>query len=104
MSSQTMENTGDALGQSIALTRQARSEFSAEISSLNGRLADIGGQWQGQGATAFIRVQSAWNDQVSRLLSALEGFSDALAGTERSFDLTDADVTTSLSQLTHRLG
>ncbi len=104
MSTQTMENTADALGQSIALTRQARSDLQAEISSLNGRLAGIGGQWQGQGATAFLGVQAAWNDQVGRLLSALDRFGEALAGTERSFDVADADVTTALSRLSHRLG
>ena len=104
MSTRQMENSGDALGQSIALTRQARSDLSAQIGSLNGKLADIGSHWQGQGAVAFIRVQDAWNNQVTRLLSALDEFGDNLEGTERTFNVTDTDVTDSLSQLTNRLG
>jgi WXG100 family type VII secretion target len=104
MSSPQMENSGDALGQSIALTRQAKSDFSTQISSLNGKLADIGTHWQGQGAIAFTKVQDAWNNQVTRLLSALEEFGDNLEGTEKTFNVTDTDVTDSLSQLTNRLG
>ena len=104
MTTQQMENSGDALGQSIALTRQAKSDFSTQISSLNGKLADIGSHWQGQGSVAFVRVQDAWNNQVNRLLSALEEFGDNLEGTEKTFNVTDTDVTDSLSQLTNRLG
>lgn len=104
MSTPQMENSGDALGQSIAMTRQAKSDFSAQISSLNGKLADIGTHWQGQGAVAFTKVQDAWNNQVTRLLSALEEFGDNLEGTEKTFNITDTDVTDSLSQLTNRLG
>jgi WXG100 family type VII secretion target len=104
MSGTQMENSGDALGQSIALTRQAKSDFSTQISALNGKLADIGSHWQGQGAVAFTRVQDAWNNQVTRLLSALEEFGDNLEGTEKTFNITDTDVTDSLSQLTNRLG
>ena len=104
MTTQQMENSGDALGQSIALTRQAKSDFSTQISSLNGKLADIGSHWQGQGSVAFVRVQDAWNNQVTRLLSALEEFGDNLEGTEKTFNVTDTDVTDSLSQLTNRLG
>jgi WXG100 family type VII secretion target len=104
MTNQQMENSGDALGQSIALTRQAKSDFSTQISSLNGKLAEIGSHWQGQGAVAFVRVQDAWNNQVTRLLSALEEFGDNLEGTEKTFNVTDTDVTDSLSQLTNRLG
>ena len=104
MANQQMENSGDALGQSIALTRQAKSDFSTQISSLNGKLAEIGSHWQGQGAVAFVRVQDAWNNQVNRLLSALEEFGDNLEGTEKTFNITDTDVTDSLSQLSNRLG
>ena len=104
MANQQMENSGDALGQSIALTRQAKADFSTQISSLNGKLADIGTHWQGLGSVAFVKVQDAWNNQVNRLLSALEEFGDNLEGTEKTFNITDTDVTDSLSQLTNRLG
>lgn len=104
MSNQTMENSGDALAQSVSLTRQAKADFSTQISSLNGKLAEIGGHWQGQGAVAFTRVQNAWNNQVQRLLTSLDEFGDNLEGTEKTFNVTDTDVTDSLSQLTNRLG
>ena len=99
-----MENTDDALAQSIVLTRQARADLSAQISALDARLAGISGQWQGQGAGAFIRVHLAWTQQVRRLLASLDGFGAALEGTERTFAATDAQVTTHLQQLSSRLG
>jgi len=104
MSNQTMENSGDALGQSIALTRQAKADFSTQISSLNGKLGEIGSHWQGQGAVAFTRVQDAWNNQVQRLLTSLDAFGDSLEGTEKTFNATDSDVTGAMSQLSNRLG
>ena len=104
MSSHTMENIDDALGQSIAMTRQARTDLSGQISALDARLAGISGLWQGQGAAAFIRVHQAWNQQVARLLAALDGFEAALAATERTFAATDAQVTTNLQRFSSRLG
>jgi WXG100 family type VII secretion target len=104
MSNQTMENSGGALAQSVTLTRQARADLSTQISSLNGKLGEIGTHWQGQGAVAFGRVQNAWNEQVQRLLGALGEFGDNLEGTEKTFNVTDTDVTDSMSHLTNRLG
>jgi WXG100 family type VII secretion target len=104
MSNQTMENSGDALAQSIGLTRLAKADFSTQISSLNGKLGEIGTHWQGQGAVAFTRVQNAWNNQVQRLLAALDEFGDNLEGTEKTFNVTDIEVTDAMSQLTNRLG
>ncbi|CUR60656.1 putative ESAT-6-like protein [metagenome] len=104
MSSRTMENTGDALGQSIVLTRQARSDLSSQISVLDARLAGIGGQWQGEAASAFLRVHQAWTQQVGRLLGALDGFGAALGATERGFAATDQQVTADLAQFSSRLG
>ncbi|MGD9958586.1 WXG100 family type VII secretion target [Nocardioides sp.] len=104
MTTRAMENTSDALGQSVILTRQARVDLAAQISELNGRLAALGAQWQGQGATAFVRVHQAWHEQVGRLLGALDGFAVALEHTERSFDATDADVTAAFHQFSSRLG
>jgi len=104
MSNTTMENTGDALGQSIKLTEQARTDFSNQISALNGKISNIGTSWTGQGSVAFSRVIQAWNDEVQRLLTALEEFGQNLQGTEQTFNVTDQDVTDALSQLTNRLG
>jgi WXG100 family type VII secretion target len=104
MSSRTMENTADALGQSIALTREARSELTGQINSLNGKLAGIGVQWQGQGATAFVRVHQAWHEQVGRLLTALDGFEGALLDTERAFEAADVDASVTLNHFASRLG
>jgi len=104
MSNQAMENSGDALGQSIALTRQAKTDFSQQLSALNGKISDIGSHWQGQGQVAFSRVITAWNDEVQRLLTALDEFGDNLEGTEKTFNVTDQDVTDALSQLSNRLG
>jgi WXG100 family type VII secretion target len=99
-----MENTNGALKQSATLTRQAKSDFSQQISSLDGKLANIGASWVGEGSVAFIKVKQAWNDQVQRLLGALEEFSQNLEGVDKTFNVTDADVTAGMNQLTNRLG
>lgn len=104
MGTHQMENTGGALQQSVALTRQAKADLSAQIGALDGRLAGIGQSWVGEGSVAFIRVRQAWNDQVRRLLSALEQFGDDLEGVDRTFDVADADVSAGLRQLAGRLG
>lgn len=100
----TLENTGDAIGASIALTRGARQELTGEVTALDHRIAGIGGQWVGQSAVAFGRVHAAWTDQVQRLMTALDEFADNLTGTERFFDVTDADVDQAMAALRGRLG
>ena len=99
-----MENTGDAIGSSILLTRDAKAELTGEITALGNRIAGIGNQWIGQGAVAFARVHAAWSDQVARLMAALDEFAESLAGTERVFDVTDLDVDQTMAALNARLG
>jgi WXG100 family type VII secretion target len=101
---QAMENTDGALGQSIQLTRQAKSDFTTQISSLNGKIDQIGSQWVGQGQVSFERVRAAWNNQVQRLMTALDEFGDNLEGTEKTFNITDEDVTQAMASLNSRLG
>jgi len=104
MTTHQMSDQDQAIAASARITREARTDFTAQIDTLTHNLAGIGSHWQGAGAAAFGRVTTAWRDRVSRLLGALDQFADNLDGIDRSFQTTNDDAARSLDLLTSRLG
>jgi WXG100 family type VII secretion target len=98
------ENTDEALQASVRITRDARREISSQVQSLNARIDQIGSSWEGQGALAFGRVRAAWNNQVHRLMTALDEFGDSLEVTDQKFNAAEDDVAGAMSHLSARLG
>lgn len=104
MTTQQMSDLDQSIAASAQRTRQARGDLAGHIDRLNGELAGIGSHWQGAGATAFARVTQTWNDHVSRLLVALDGFADGLDSTDAGFQVANDDAACSLDRLASRLG
>lgn len=104
MSGNTMMNQDQAIQASVTLTRDAHEQFSQQVSAMNTKIQDIGQHWVGMGSVSFQRVVTAWNNQVTRLLSALSEFGDNLEGTDKVFNVSDTEAEQALNKLSSRLG
>jgi WXG100 family type VII secretion target len=93
-----------ALEGGARLVADAHGELTQQLSTLRGRLAGIGGQWQGGGSTAFQSLMVRWDDDARRILNALSTFENNLRASESTYNTTDALQESSYTRLTGRLG
>lgn len=68
---------------------QSRAELKGELSKLEGRLADIGTKWQGQGAVAFNQLMLRWREDATKIVEALNEFEANLLASQSQYTAAD---------------
>lgn len=105
-----MENTQElsavegALRAATEHVRQARADVTALSQTLTGQINGIGSQWGGEGAQAFHRVHTAWQQKQARIVGALDEFAESLTDTDRDNKATDSARAEVSARLLSRLG
>ncbi|WP_101525652.1 MULTISPECIES: WXG100 family type VII secretion target [Nocardioides] len=82
----------------------ARSEVTQLCKGLSDRIAGMGQQWGGQGATAFHQLHTAWQEKQNKIVSALDNFEQSLQQTDKDNKATDEAQAQASSNLMNRLG
>lgn len=105
-----MENTQElsaadgALRAATEYVRQARIDVTTLSQTLSGQINGLGAQWGGEGAQAFHRVHTAWQQKQERIVAALDAFAESLTDTDRDNRATDAARAEVSARLLNRLG
>jgi WXG100 family type VII secretion target len=93
-----------ALKQGAQAVVQSRGELQKELNGLEGKLSSIGSAWTGQGAVAFTSLMSRWREDASKMINALNEFEANLNSSSTTYDSADETQSTSMTNLTQRLG
>ncbi|GAA3453715.1 MULTISPECIES: WXG100 family type VII secretion target [Dactylosporangium] len=71
--------------------RGVREEVNGEIRAFDGTVAHMLSGWRGAAATAFQGLAGQWQQDIGRVLLALDGIADALEKSAGMHQQTDAD-------------
>ncbi|MGQ0631839.1 MAG: WXG100 family type VII secretion target [Sporichthyaceae bacterium] len=102
--------SGEISKQDQALTRgaqmvaEAKQDLDAQLKALGGKLANIGGQWTGVGATSFNSAMQKWNEQARTIINALDTFEASLKSAENTYTNVDSEQQAAFAKLSGRLG
>ena len=58
--------------------RSTRTDVDGQLKSLHGSVEELGAAWKGQAAAGFQRLMVKWNEDVSKLLQAMDDIADLL--------------------------
>lgn len=70
-------------------TRATRTEVEGDLRKLWGVVDDLAIAWQGQASTGFQNLMQRWNDDVSKLLTAMDNIADLLDKTATTHQVND---------------
>ena len=71
--------------------RSVKEEIKGEVRSFDGTVAQMLGGWKGAAATAFQGLATQWEQDIQKVLTALEGIADALEKSAGMHQQTDED-------------
>lgn len=103
-SSPDLTQAEHALSRAADVVEAARADVTGQCTRLGDRMAGLGAQWGGQGATAFGRLMVTWQDRQRTILDALADLSRSLQETERDNVATDVAQADLAARLQGRLG
>ncbi|WP_250447073.1 WXG100 family type VII secretion target [Actinotalea sp. C106] len=83
---------------------QSRGELQQQLKVLEGKLANIGGQWQGQGAVAFSTLMNRWQQNATTIINSLNEFESNLVSSQSTYTAADDQQSAAMNRLTSRLG
>jgi len=58
--------------------RSTRAEVDGQLKSLQGNVEELGAAWKGQAATGFASLMNRWNQDIVKLLTAMDEIADLL--------------------------
>jgi WXG100 family type VII secretion target len=93
-----------ALNRGAQMVGGARGDLEQQLGSLRGKLAGIGAQWQGSGATAFTQVMTRWDENARQITTALDEFQANLQSSEQTYNASDEAQSATFGRLSGRLG
>lgn len=93
-----------ALQRGAQVVSDAKSSLNTELNQLEGKLASIGSQWQGQGASAFTMLMERWRSDARKITAALDSFEQNLLGSQTTYSSTDDSQSSAMNSLASRLG
>ncbi|MPV50979.1 WXG100 family type VII secretion target, partial [Pseudactinotalea sp. HY160] len=74
-----------ALQRGAQVVADAKASLNTELNQLEGKLASIGAQWQGQGASAFTTLMERWRTDARKITSALDTFEQNLTSSQTTY-------------------
>lgn len=93
-----------ALRAGAAAVAQSRGELQRELGVLEGKLAGIGGSWQGAGAVAFTTLMTRWREDATKIVGALNEFEANLQTSQTTYVAADDAQSSVMNRLSGRLG
>ena len=93
-----------ALDRGAKIVSDSRSQLTQQLKSLEGKLASIGAQWKGSGSSAFQSTMTRWNQDSTKIISALNSFEENLKSSQSTYTSTDDSTSSSFNNLASRLG
>jgi WXG100 family type VII secretion target len=69
------------------------------MSSLQSQLAPLAGTWRGQGSVAFQQLMARWNEDATRINTALDEIATKIGQSGRNYAASDEDNRQAFSQL-----
>ncbi|QGH70459.1 WXG100 family type VII secretion target [Pseudactinotalea sp. HY158] len=93
-----------ALQRGAQVVADAKASLNTELNQLEGKLASIGAQWQGQGASAFTMLMERWRTDARKITSALDTFEQNLTSSQTTYTSTDDTQSSAMNSLSSRLG
>jgi len=93
-----------ALSRGAKIVSESKVTLNAEIASLEGKLAGIGAQWQGQSATAFTALMERWRTDAKKITDNLDAFEQNLISSQSTYTAADEASSSAMSRLQGRLG
>lgn len=93
-----------ALRRGAETVARAQADLQSELRQLESQIAAIGGNWTGAGAVAFNRLMVTWNENSSRVVSALRNFEENLQASQTRHEATDESQQAMFQNLANRLG
>ena len=104
MSQNQMGQGAGTLSRAAGLVTEAKADFDALSTRLEGQITGMAGQWVGAGGSAFQALQAAWTERQRVITRALDEFEASLRSTEKDFMGTDDQQSSMHSNLQSRLG
>ena len=83
---------------------ETRAQLRAKVQQLNGQMAEVSGQWRGQGEVAFQNVQNTWTQQAQRIVAVLDDFQQNLRTNAAQYNSDDTQTAEGLNKFMGRLG
>ncbi len=71
--------------------RSTRSEVDGELKKLWGVVDDLAIAWKGSASAGFQNLMSRWNEDVQKLLQAMDNIADLLDKTGTAHQVTDEE-------------
>ncbi|WP_164477745.1 WXG100 family type VII secretion target [Nocardioides pantholopis] len=93
-----------ALSKAATLVADAKRDFDALATQLDGQISGLRGRWVGQGAASFFTLHQAWTEKQRTIVRALDEFEAALLTTERDNTTTDDTQSANYTRTAGRLG
>lgn len=69
------------------------------MSTLQSQLAPLAGTWRGQGSMAFQQLMARWNEDATRINTALDEIAAKVGQSGRNYAASDEDNRQALAQL-----
>lgn len=93
-----------AIDRGAKIVADAKITLNSDIATLEGKLAGIGASWQGQAATAFTNLMTAWRAQAKKITDNLDVFEQNLKASQTSYTSDDDAAKAALQALQGRMG
>lgn len=78
-----------ALDAGAKAVAQSRADLRNELTTLEGRLNEIGSKWQGAGAAAFTKLMVQWRQDATKIVDALNEFEANLTQSQKTYTTGD---------------
>ncbi|RZS90373.1 WXG100 family type VII secretion target [Motilibacter rhizosphaerae] len=94
----------DTMQQASQHVADVNQQVQAQLASLMSKLEPLASTWKGSAATSFTALHQRWNENATKLNSALHDISDAIATSRTTYDTSDTTQSSSFSNITSVLG
>ena len=84
--------------------QQVSEEIGGELRSLMSNLEPVAGAWKGSAASAFQQLMARWQEDANKLTQALQGISELLDNTTKSYSSAEQNNASSIAQILGNLG
>ena len=89
----------EAMAQGAAKVDEAANQIQGHINNLRAEVETMMGGWRGEAASAFVQVHDAFEQQATRINTALRQMHEALVSTHRTYGTQESTQTQTLSGL-----
>jgi len=85
-------------------TKQAREEMTQRIGTVTSHVETLGANFQGEAAVAFNRLMGQWQQDSSKVNSALVGFEEKLRAQQAHLNTGEQEQSSAFARVAARLG